>query len=295
MTLIPLTQLRSSGASTERLPAWFKVEAKTGPDYLDLKQTIDRLKLHTICEEARCPNRWECWNARTATFLILGDICTRRCHYCSVETGRPQAVDPEEPRRVAEAVQALGLRHAVITSVNRDELADGGAAVFADTIRLTRERNPGCTIEVLIPDFAGSASALETVCQACPDILNHNIETVPRLFPALRPQGKYQRSLELLARAHTQGLRTKSGLIVGMGERPDEIYTVLHDLRAAGCDVVTIGQYLQPTKGHVPVVRYYEPAEFAHLKAEALAMGFAHVESSPLTRSSYHAAQHAQV
>ena len=295
MTLIPLTQLRSSGASTERLPAWFKVEAKTGPDYLDLKQTIDRLKLHTICEEARCPNRWECWNARTATFLILGDICTRRCHYCSVETGRPQAVDPEEPRRVAEAVQALGLRHAVITSVNRDELADGGAAVFADTIRLTRERNPGCTIEVLIPDFAGSASALETVCLARPDILNHNIETVPRLFPALRPQGKYQRSLELLARAHTQGLRTKSGLIVGMGERPDEIYTVLHDLRAAGCDVVTIGQYLQPTKGHVPVVRYYEPAEFAHLKAEALAMGFAHVESSPLTRSSYHAAQHAQV
>jgi lipoyl synthase len=294
MTLIPLTQLRSSGASTERLPAWFKVEAKTGPDYLDLKQTIDRLKLHTICEEARCPNRWECWNARTATFLILGDICTRRCHYCSVETGRPQAVDPEEPRRVAEAVQALGLRHAVITSVNRDELADGGAAVFADTIRLTRERNPGCTVEVLIPDFAGSASALETVCQARPDILNHNIETVPRLFPALRPQGKYQRSLELLARAHARGLRTKSGFIVGMGEGPDEISAVLQDVRAAGCDVVTIGQYLQPTKRHVPVVRYYEPAEFAHLKAEALAMGFAHVESSPLTRSSYHAAQHAQ-
>lgn len=294
MTLIPLTQLRSGGASNERLPAWFKVEARTGPDYLDLKQTVDRLQLHTICEEARCPNRWECWNARTATFLILGDICTRRCHYCSVETGRPQAVDPEEPRRVAEAVQALGLRHAVITSVNRDELADGGAAVFADTIRLTRERNPGCTVEVLIPDFAGSASALETVCQARPDILNHNIETVPRLFPALRPQGKYQRSLELLARAHARGLRTKSGFIVGMGEGPDEISAVLQDVRAAGCDVVTIGQYLQPTKGHVPVVRYYEPAEFAHLKAEALAMGFAHVESSPLTRSSYHAAQHAQ-
>jgi lipoic acid synthetase len=295
MTLIPLTQLRSGGASNGRLPAWFKVEAKTGPDYLDLKQTIDRLKLHTICEEARCPNRWECWNARTATFLILGDICTRRCHYCSVETGRPQAVDPEEPRRVAEAVQALGLRHAVITSVNRDELADGGAGVFADTIRLTREHNPGCTIEVLIPDFEGNAAALEAVCRERPDILNHNIETVPRLFPALRPQGKYQRSLELLARAHARGLRTKSGLIVGMGERPDEICTVLQDVRAAGCDVVTIGQYLQPTKGHVPVVRYYEPAEFARLKAEALAMGFAHVESSPLTRSSYHAAQHAQV
>ena len=295
MTLIPLTQLRSGGTSAERLPAWFKVEARTGPDYLDLKQTIDRLKLHTICEEARCPNRWECWNARTATFLILGDICTRRCHYCSVETGRPQAVDPEEPRRVAEAVRALGLRHAVITSVNRDELADGGAAVFADTIRLTREHNPGCTIEVLIPDFEGNASALEAVCLERPDILNHNIETVPRLFPVLRPQGKYQRSLELLARGHARGLRTKSGLIVGMGERLDEICTVLQDLRAAGCDVVTIGQYLQPTKGHVPVVRYYEPAEFARLKSEALAMGFAHVESSPLTRSSYHAAQHAQV
>jgi lipoic acid synthetase len=295
MTLIPITQLRARGASTERLPAWFKVEARTGPDYLDLRQTIDRLKLHTICEEARCPNRWECWNARTATFLILGDICTRRCHYCSVDTGRPHAVDPEEPRRVAEAVQALALRHAVITSVNRDELPDGGAAVFADTIRLTRQRNPGCTIEVLIPDFEGSASALDTVCRERPDVLNHNIETVPRLFPALRPQGKYQRSLDLLARAHAQGLRTKSGLIVGLGETSDEIRSVLHDLRQVRCDVLTIGQYLQPTIRHVHVVRYYEPAEFAQLKAEALAMGFLHVESSPLTRSSYHAAQHASV
>jgi lipoic acid synthetase len=295
MTLIPITQLRSRGGSAERLPAWFKVEASTGPDYLDLRQTIDRLKLHTICEEARCPNRWECWNARTATFLILGDICTRRCHYCSVETGRPHAVDPEEPARIAEAVQALGLRHAVITSVNRDELPDGGAAVFADTIRLTRQRTPGCTIEVLIPDFEGNAAALEAVCRERPDVLNHNIETVPRLFPVLRPQGKYQRSLQVLARAHAQGLRTKSGLIVGMGETSDEIHSVLQDLRKVGCQVVTIGQYLQPTKGHVPVVRYYDPAEFAQLKAEALTMGFLHVESSPLTRSSYHAAQHAHV
>src|SRR5262245_17045302 len=251
MTLIPITDLRSRGGATERLPAWFKVEATTGPDYLDLRQTIDRLKLHTICEEARCPNRWECWNARTATFLIPGDICTRRCHYCSVETGRPQAVDPEEPRRVADAVHALGLRHAVITSVNRDELADGGAAVFAETIRLTRQYNPDCSIEVLIPDFEGNAAALEGVCRERPDVLNHNIETVPRLFPALRPQGKYQRSLELLARAHAWGLRTKSGMIVGMGETADEIRSVLHDLRTAGCDIVTIGQYLQPTKGHV--------------------------------------------
>jgi lipoic acid synthetase len=295
MALIPISQLRPHGDSTRRLPAWFKVEATTGPEYLDLKHTIDRLKLHTICEEARCPNRWECWNARTATFLILGDICTRRCHYCSVETGRPQALDPEEPRRVAEAVDALGLRHAVITSVNRDELADGGATVFAETIRLIRQRNPGCTIEVLIPDFEGNAAALETVFRERPDVLNHNIETVHRLFASLRPQGKYQRSLEVLALAHRHSLRTKSGLIVGMGETPDEIRTVLHDLRTVGCDVITIGQYLQPTTGHVPVVRFYEPAEFARFKDEALAMGFSHVESSPLTRSSYHAAQHAAV
>ena len=294
MTLIPLAQLRSR-SSNERLPAWFKVQATTGPDYIDLKHTIDRLKLHTICEEARCPNRWECWNARTATFLILGAICTRRCHYCSVETGRPQVLDPEEPRRVADAVQALGLRHAVITSVNRDELPDGGAAVFAETIRLIRHRNPGCSIEVLIPDFEGNAAALEAVCRERPDVLNHNIETVPRLFPVLRPQGKYHRSLELLARAHAQGLRTKSGLIVGMGETPEEIGVVLRDLRSAGCDVVTIGQYLQPTTAHVPVVRFYEPVEFDRFKAEALALGFGHVESSPLTRSSYHAAAHAQV
>ena len=293
MKLIPIAQLRSGDASRERLPTWFKVEAKTGPDYLDLKHTVDRLKLHTICEEARCPNRWECWNARTATFLILGDICTRRCHYCSVETGRPLPIDRDEPRRVADAVRALRLRHAVITSVNRDELADGGAAMFADTIRLTRQENPGCTIEVLIPDFEGNAAALALVCGERPDVLNHNIETVPRLFPVLRPQGKYQRSLELLARANTAGLRTKSGLIVGMGESAEEIRQVLGDLRVVGCDVVTIGQYLQPSTAHLPVVRFYDPEEFRLLKGEALAMGFSHVEASPLTRSSYHAGEHA--
>jgi lipoyl synthase len=294
MTLIPLTQLRERPPAA-RLPSWFKVEARTGPDYLDVKHTVDRLKLHTICEEARCPNRWECWNARTATFLILGDICTRRCHYCSVETGRPLAVDPEEPRRIAEAVHALSLRHAVITSVNRDELSDGGAAVFAETIRLTKQHNPGCTIEVLIPDFEGNASALELVCREQPDVLNHNIETVPRLFPSLRPQGKYQRSLELLARAKAQGMRTKSGLIVGMGEQPEEIGQVLRDLRMVECDVVTIGQYLQPTTHHLPVAHFYDPADFALWKKEGLAMGFRHVEAGPLTRSSYHAAQHAEV
>jgi len=289
MSLISIDQLRSS--ERPRLPAWFKVNAQTGPDYLEIKQTMDRLQLHTICEEARCPNRWECWNARTATFLILGDICTRRCHYCSVETGRPPAIDRNEPRRVAEAVQALGLRHAVITSVNRDELPDGGAAIFADTIRQTRTLSPGCTIEVLIPDFEGNAAALATVCAEQPEILNHNIETVPRLFPSLRPQGKYHRSIELLGRAKQQGMTTKSGLILGMGETLDEAREVMRDLRDVDCDIITIGQYLQPTRDHLPVARYYDPGEFAQLKEEGMTMGFAHVESGPLVRSSYHAEQ----
>ena len=252
---------------------------------------MDRLKLHTICEEARCPNRWECWNARTATFLILGDICTRRCHYCSVETGRPLAIDQEEPRRVAEAVQALGLRHAVITSVNRDELEDGGATIFAETIRQTRQFSPSCTIEVLIPDFEGNEAALAAVCAEKPEILNHNIETVRRLFPAIRPQGKYQRSIELLGKAKQLGMRTKSGLILGMGETMDEAREVMRDIRSVGCDIMTIGQYLQPTRQHLPVARFYDPSEFAVLKGEGRALGFTHVESGPLVRSSYHAEQ----
>ncbi len=289
MSLISIDQLRS--AERPRLPGWFKVNAQTGPDYLDIKHTMDRLKLHTICEEARCPNRWECWNTRTATFLILGDICTRRCHYCSVDTGRPHAVDHGEPQRVAEAVQALALRHAVITSVNRDELPDGGAAIFAETIRQTRALSPGCTIEVLIPDFEGNERALSTVCAEKPEILNHNIETVRRLFPSLRPQGKYQRSIELLGQAKQQGMTTKSGLILGMGETLDEARDVMRDLRAVQCDIMTIGQYLQPTREHLPVARYYDPADFATIKDEGLAMGFTHVESGPLVRSSYHAEQ----
>jgi lipoyl synthase len=289
MSLISIDQLRS--AERPRLPSWFKVTAQTGPDYLDIKQTMDRLKLHTICEEARCPNRWECWNARTATFLILGDICTRRCHYCSVETGRPLAVDHGEPKRVAEAVQALALRHAVITSVNRDELPDGGAAIFAETIRQTRALSRGCTIEVLIPDFEGNEAALAIVCAEKPEILNHNIETVRRLFPSLRPQGKYQRSIELLRTAKQQGMTTKSGLILGMGETLDEARQVMRDLRAVDCDILTIGQYLQPTREHLPVARYYDPSAFAALKDEGLALGFTHVESGPLVRSSYHAEQ----
>jgi lipoyl synthase len=303
MTFVPLHEIRStrqrpshdvSVASEERkghLPSWFKVKIRQGPDYTDIRNTMDRLSLHTICEEARCPNVWECWNARTATFLILGDICTRRCHYCAVTTGRPLSLDRGEPLRVAQAVQALGLRHVVITSVNRDELEDGGAEIFVDTIRQIRHVISTCSIEVLIPDFEGDYSALQAIAKEKPEIVNHNIETVRRLFPSIRPQGKYDRSLELLDRAKHLGAHTKSGLIVGMGETIDEVRDVMRDLRTAGCDIMTIGQYLQPTKQHLPVDRFYHPDEFAVLKEEGLILGFSHVESGPLVRSSYHAAE----
>jgi lipoic acid synthetase len=285
VTFVPVDELRRG----PRLPPWFKVRLHQGPDYRDIRQIMDRLSLHTICEEARCPNLWECWNNRTATFLILGDICTRRCHYCAVTTGRPAGLDRDEPVRVAEAVQALGLRHAVITSVNRDELDDGGAGIFVETIREIRRRLPACAVEVLIPDFEGNEAALTAVVAEKPDILNHNIETVPRLFPSIRPQGKYDRSIELLGRAKRLGARTKSGLIVGMGETIEEVRQVMRDLRRVDCAIMTIGQYLQPTKSHLPVARFYEPAEFNLLKQEGLALGFSHVESGPLVRSSYHA------
>ncbi len=290
MTFIPTNEIRNS---SRRLPPWFKVTIRQGPDYQDIRRIMDTLSLHTICEEARCPNVWECWNNRTATFLILGDICTRRCHYCAVTTGRPLELDREEPFRVARAVEALGLRHAVITSVNRDELVDGGAWVFAETIRQIRRLSPACAVEVLVPDFEGNEEALATVVAEQPDILNHNIETVPRLFPSIRPQGKYGRSIELLGRARRLGAMTKSGLIVGMGETIDEVREVMRDLRSAGCDILTVGQYLQPTKEHLPVVRFYHPREFSEVKAEGLALGFKHVESGPLVRSSYHAEQQA--
>jgi lipoic acid synthetase len=285
VSFVPVSELRRGA----RLPSWFKVKLHQGPDYQDIRRIMDRLDLHTICEEARCPNVWECWNNRTATFLILGDTCTRRCHYCAVATGRPQGLDWGEPVRVAQAVQALGLRHAVITSVNRDELDDGGAVIFVETIREIRHRIPACTVEVLIPDFEGNEAALAAVVSEKPDILNHNIETVRRLFPSIRPQGKYDRSIELLGRAKRQGARTKSGLIVGMGETVQEVREVMGDLRRVGCEIMTIGQYLQPTRVHLPVARFYEPAEFASLKEEGLALGFSHVESGPLVRSSYHA------
>lgn len=297
MHLIPLDDLRSRPASNARrqLPPWFKIRLHSGPDYQDVRAIVSRLGLHTICEEARCPNIWECWNRRTATFLILGAICMRRCRYCAVATGRPRAVDPEEPLRVAQAVRAMQLRHAVITSVNRDDLEDGGASMFAETMRQIRRLVPACTIEVLIPDFDGSETALRTVAAERPDILNHNIETVERLFPVIRPQGKYRRSLELLARAKRMGLTTKSGLIIGMGETAEEIRQVMHDLRTAGCDILTIGQYLQPTKAHLPVARFYHPDDFERFKAEGLAFGFRYVEAGPLVRSSYHASTHVSV
>ncbi len=294
MSFVSIDDLRTGGGSPSRrrLPPWFKVRLQQGPDYRDIRQVVDRLGLHTICEEARCPNIWECWNNRTATFLILGDICTRRCHYCSVTTGKPLPVDHEEPSRVAQAVQAMRLKHAVVTSVNRDELDDGGAAVFAETIRQIRSLNPVCTVEVLIPDFEGNESALQTVAAERPEILNHNIETVERLFPDIRPQGKYRRSIDLLERAKHMGMTTKSGLIVGMGETESEIRQVMRDLRSVGCDIMTIGQYLQPTRDHLTVSRFYHPDEFVAFKTEALTLGFSHVESSPLARSSYHAAEH---
>jgi len=293
MSFVSIDDLRTGGGSPprRRLPPWFKVRLQQGPDYRDIRQVVDRLGLHTICEEARCPNIWECWNNRTATFLILGDICMRRCHYCSVTTGKPLPVDHEEPFRVAQAVQAMRLRHAVVTSVNRDELDDGGAFIFAETIRQIRHLNPTCTVEVLIPDFEGSETALQTVTAERPDILNHNIETIERLFPDIRPQGKYRRSIELLERAKQLGTTTKSGLIVGMGETEHEIRQVMHDLRTVHCDILTIGQYLQPTREHLMVSRFYHPDEFATFKAEGLALGFSHVESGPLARSSYHAAE----
>ena len=281
--------------SVERRPEWLKVRLPTGPNFRELVGIMRAQALHTVCEEARCPNIGDCWERRTATFLILGNVCTRHCAYCAIAHGLPTELDAQEPERVADAVSAMGLRHAVITSVDRDDLRDGGAAMFARTIRLIRERHPGCSIEVLIPDFKGDAEALRAVLEAAPDILNHNIETVPRLFRAVRAGGNYRRSLELLAKAKAYGghWMTKSGLMVGLGETRDEVLGTMRDLRAAACDILTIGQYLSPGRDYHPIARYYHPDEFAALKREGLAMGFRHVESGPLVRSSYHADEQA--
>ncbi len=282
-----------SGPARSRLPSWFKARPDPGPGYLAMKRLVRGLGLHTVCEEARCPNIWECWNSGTATVMILGRVCTRRCGFCAVATGRPTGLDLDEPRRVAQAVKTLGLRHVVITSVNRDDLADGGAGVFAETIRETRAAVPGCVVEVLIPDFQGSAAALDTVLSARPDILNHNLETVPRLYPRVRPQAKYPRSLGVLARARAAGLTTKTGIMAGLGETPDEVRRVMSDLVETGCDILTIGQYLQPTITHLPVERYYRPEEFAALREAGEASGIPRVFAGPLVRSSYHAAEQA--
>jgi lipoic acid synthetase len=267
-----------------------KARVPGGENYTKLRNLIDSRGLHTVCEEARCPNMGECWNSGTATFMILGDTCTRSCGFCAVKTGRPEFLDKDEPRRVGEAVESMKLRHAVITSVNRDELFDGGAQVFAETIRQVRSRVPECRIEVLIPDFQGSDAALNIVLDAQPDILNHNTETVPRLYKTVRPQAHYNRSLELLFRAKEKGFLTKSGMMLGLGETMDEVIDTMSDLREVRCDILTLGQYLQPTKSHLPVERYIHPDEFGALKRSGLEMGFRYVESGPLVRSSYHAA-----
>jgi len=273
-------------------PDWLKVRLPAGPRYSELKTLMRDMELHTVCEEARCPNIGECWGHGTATFMILGDVCTRACRYCAVTSGKPQTLDLGEPKRVADAVRRMGLKHAVVTSVDRDDLPDGGASLFAATIRKIHELSPDCAVEVLTPDFQGREESLRTVLEAEPEILNHNIETVPRVFPRVRPgRSRYEISIEFLRRAkelRPDGL-TKSGLMVGLGETYDEVVATMRDLRAAGVDIVTIGQYLQPTAKHVPIDRYYHPDEFARLREDGFALGFSHVESGPLVRSSYHA------
>jgi len=279
----------------EPKPEWLKVRAPGSENYLRLKGIMHDLKLNTVCEDAHCPNIGECWHHGTATFMILGDVCTRACAYCAVAHGRPNALDTAEPERVAEAVARMRLQFAVITSVDRDDMADGGAAIFAETISRTRARMPDCRIEVLIPDFQGIESSLRTVLDAGPDVLNHNIETVPRLYRMARSGGRYPRSLELLdrSRQYRADIATKTGIMVGLGEEHAEIVGVFDDLRRAGVSILTIGQYLRPSPTHARMTRYYHPDEFAALKRIALDKGFVHVESGPLVRSSYHAHEQA--
>lgn len=275
-------------------PEWLKVKLPTGENYSGLKHLVKDQKLNTVCEEAKCPNIAECWNNKSATFMILGDTCTRSCGFCNIKVGIPNTLDTDEPRRVVESIAELGLRHAVITSVNRDELEDGGASIFAELIRLARISAPECTIEILIPDFRGYIPAFEKIMLNPPDILNHNMETVPRLYHFVRPQAKYERSLKLIRWFKDRYVRTKSGIMVGIGEETGEVLELMKDLVAHGCDILTIGQYLQPTKNHLPVDRFVTPEEFAMYREEGLKMGFKIVESSPLVRSSYHADKHAR-
>ncbi len=272
-------------------PAWLRAPAPVGPNYRELKTLVTELGLHTVCESAACPNVGECWNRRTATFMILGNVCTRRCGFCNVQKGAPMPVDYDEPRRVAEACAALGLKYAVITSVNRDDRKDGGAELFALTINAIRTRIPGCKVEVLVPDFQGSREAMEIVMNAHPDVLNHNTETVPRLYRQVRLGARYDRSLEMLeyAKRLRPFVPTKSGLMLGLGENPDEVLQVMRDLRSHQVDILTLGQYLRPSQKHLPILRYVPQQEFDELKRAGYEMGFAHIEAGPLVRSSYHA------
>jgi lipoic acid synthetase len=302
--LVQLTRLASSqsggpapaGAAPARKPSWLKVKAPGGPNYVQVKAMMRELGLHTVCEEARCPNVGECWEHKAATFMILGDVCTRNCTYCAVSHGTPTAFDPLEPVRLAEAVSRMELQHVVITSVDRDDLPNGGAEAFAGCITEIRRRLPDTTVEVLIPDFKGSEAALRIVMDARPDILNHNLETAERLYRLARPGGRYDRALRLLenARRMAPDALTKSGIILGMGEEWDEVLVCMRDLRRSDVNILTLGQYLRPSGSHMPVARYYTPAEFAELREVGLALGFSHVQASPLTRSSYHAWEQAR-
>jgi lipoyl synthase len=294
--ILPLPVIQPADAppgdpSGGRKPSWLRVRAPGSPNYLRLKALMREQRLHTVCEEARCPNIGECWEERTATFMILGDVCTRRCGFCAVSHGSPTWEDWGEPERVGETVARMGLRHVVVTSVNRDDLADGGAQIFAQTLEAIRRLAPGCRAEVLIPDFQGSARALDTVLAARPDVLNHNIETVPRLYREVRPGSRYERSLELFERArrHPTQPVTKSGLMLGLGEELDEVAATMADLHRAGVQLLTLGQYLRPSPRHLPIVRYVPPEEFDGLARVGRDLGFRHVEAGPLVRSSYHA------
>ena len=290
-----LVQIELGPVVRQPKPSWLRAKAPGGENFHQLKKLARGLGLHTVCESAQCPNIGECWNHKTATFMLLGDICTRRCGFCAVPKGRPQPLDLDEPRRVAQAVATLGLKHAVITSVNRDDDNLGGARIFAETIRLVKEAGPECRIEVLIPDFQGLDEALQIVLDARPDVLNHNTESVPRLYRVVRSGARYERTLRLLenAKKFSPGMITKSGVMVGLGESMTELVDVFRDLAARKVDILTVGQYLRPSKDHLPIARFYTPEEFAYLKEEALRLGFRHVESGPLVRSSYHAHEQA--
>jgi lipoyl synthase len=282
-------EARNAETPIERKPPWIKVRARMGPEYTELRGLVAREGLHTVCQEAGCPNIYECWEDREATFLIGGDQCTRRCDFCQIDTGRPAEFDADEPRRVAESVATMGLRYATVTGVARDDLPDGGAWLYAETVRQIHKLQPGCGVELLIPDFNGDPEQLAEVFGARPEVLAHNVETVPRIFRRIRPAFRYERSLDVLTRARAAGLVTKSNLILGLGEEPGEVSQALRDLYAAGCELVTITQYLRPTPRHHPVERWVKPEEFVALAAEAEAIGFAGVMSGPLVRSSYRA------